>query len=130
MRQGHYRVAKAYIQFRDLRTHGRDREQQEAALRAVEPESDSGQQEMVVVRIDERQTILWDGVDLKKRIEFAMLGLDLCLTRSEIEHELRRSLTGEISQEHLKQTVILNAKSLMEQDADFAKFAARILLSY
>ncbi len=130
MRQGHYGVARAYIQFRAMRTDGRERETRESALRAPEPAMDDGQQEMVIMRIDDKTTTLWDGVDLKKRIDFAMLGLDLCLTRSEIEHELRRSLTGEVNQEHLKQTVILNAKSLMEQDADFAKFAARILLTY
>ncbi len=130
MRQGHYRVAKAYIQFRAMRVDGRDREAREAASRVSELADESGQQEMVVVRIDDKTTILWDGVDLKKRVDYAILGLDLCLTRAEIEHELRRSLTGEITYEHLKQTVILNAKSLMEQDADFTKFAARILLTY
>jgi ribonucleoside-diphosphate reductase alpha chain len=44
--------------------------------------------------------------------------------------ELRRSINSDITLEHLKQTIILNAKTLMQKDADFAKFAARILLSY
>jgi ribonucleoside-diphosphate reductase alpha chain len=35
-----------------------------------------------------------------------------------------------MKQEDLKQTIILNAKSLIEYDADFSKFAGRILLSY
>ena len=79
MRQGHYRVAKAYIQFRAMRVDGRDREAREAALRVSDTADDRGQQEMVVVRIDDKTTVLWDGVDLKKRVDFAILGLDLCL---------------------------------------------------
>ena len=34
------------------------------------------------------------------------------------------------SQEDLQKTIILNAKSLIERDADFSKFAGRILLTY
>ena len=37
---------------------------------------------------------------------------------------------AEISEEGLRSTIILNARSLIEKDADFAKFAGRILLSY
>ena len=48
----------------------------------------------------------------------------------EIESELRRSLFPEMKSEDLKKTIILNAKSLIERDADFSKFAGRILLSY
>ena len=58
------------------------------------------------------------------------IGLDLSLTEAEIERELRRSIGNEISEKDLKTTIILNAKTLIEKDADFAKFAGRILLSY
>ncbi len=59
-----------------------------------------------------------------------MIGLDLCLSREQIEAELRRSLYSEMKQADLQKTIILNAKSLIEKDADFSKFAGRILLSY
>ena len=59
-----------------------------------------------------------------------MIGLHLCLSAEEIELELRRSIGAEISAAELQRTIVLNAKSLIEKDADFAKFAARILLSY
>ncbi|HYF35940.1 MAG TPA: ribonucleoside-diphosphate reductase subunit alpha, partial [Prosthecobacter sp.] len=91
---------------------------------------DSQQSSLILVKTSPTETTLWDGSDLKRRIDYAMLGLDLCITRNEIEMELRRSIFPEISQEELKTTIILNAKTLMEKDADFAKFAARILLSY
>ena len=67
---------------------------------------------------------------MRKRIEFASLGLDLCLSSDEIESELRRSVFSEISAADLQKTIILNAKVLIEKDADFAKFAGRILLTY
>jgi ribonucleoside-diphosphate reductase alpha chain len=44
--------------------------------------------------------------------------------------ELRRSIFSEITVDALKTTIILNARTLMEKDADFAKFAARMLLTY
>ena len=66
----------------------------------------------------------------KKRISFASIGLDLCLSAEQIEESLRRSVFSEISEEDLKKTIILNSKHLIERDGDFAKFAARILLSY
>jgi ribonucleoside-diphosphate reductase alpha chain len=85
---------------------------------------------MVVVTHDNGQSDFWDGSELKRRIQFGMIGLNLCLSNEEIELELRRSIGAEISATELQRTVILNAKSLIEKDADFAKFAARILLSY
>ena len=42
----------------------------------------------------------------------------------------KRSVFSEISEDDLKKTIILNSKVLIEKDGDFAKFSARILLSY
>jgi ribonucleoside-diphosphate reductase alpha chain len=58
------------------------------------------------------------------------LDLDLCLTEDEIERELRRSVFPEMKKSDLEKTIILNSKSLIERDADFSKFAARILLTF
>ncbi len=127
MKQGFFKVARAYIQYRALRSKMREHDE-EASVAASQEDHD--QQALIVVRASPTETFFWDGQDLKKRIDFAMLGLDLCLTRNEIEMELRRSLNSDITLDHLKQTVILNAKTLMQKDADFAKFAARIRLSY
>ena len=60
-----------------------------------------------------------------------MLGLaDLDPDCGNVEHELRRSIFSGIDEEGLRKTIILNAKSLMERDADLNKFAGRILLTY
>lgn len=125
MRQGHFKVAEAYILYRAHRANNRLHED-------VEPEllDESSQESMIVVNRADGSSDLWDGLDLRRRIDFAMTGLDLCLTQDEIEHELRRAFFNEMSESDLKKTVILNAKSLIERDGDFAKFAGRILLTY
>ncbi len=129
MRQGYYKVARAYIQYRSLRSQMR--EESEALSRQQTLADDDGQQQsLIVVKTSDTDTFLWDGADLKKRIDYAIVGLDLCLSRNEIEMELRRSIFTDVTATRLKATIILNAKTLMGRDADFAKFAGRILLTY
>ena len=81
---------------------------------------------MIMVKKTNGESYLWDRADLQKRIEFGRIGLDLCLTNEEIEAELLRSIFDQISQKDLDATIILNSKTLIEKDADFAKFAGRI----
>jgi ribonucleoside-diphosphate reductase alpha chain len=127
MKSGHYKVAEDYILYRAAR----------ATTRLAEPAAETSpvtppaqQNSMVVVARADGTTFLWDGLDLKKRIEFASIGLELCLTSDQIEAELRRALFDNIALGDLNNTIILNAKTLIEKDADFAKFAGRIQLSY
>ena len=122
-RQGQYEVMRAYMSYRIQRAEVRKIHQAEAT-------EDPNQDSMVVVTRADGQSDFWDGTELKRRIQFGMIGLDLCLSEEEIEFELRRSVGAEISEGELQRTIILNAKSLIERDADFAKFAARILLTY
>jgi ribonucleoside-diphosphate reductase alpha chain len=122
MRQGHFKAAEHYILYRAQRSRLRQEEEERA--------EDPNQEFMVTVTSDDGQSSFWDGTELKKRIAYASIGLDLCLPDAEIERELRRSVGSEISDKDLKNTIILNAKALIEKDADFAKFAGRILLSY
>ncbi len=122
MRAGHFKAAEAYILYRAQRAQARGTQ--------LEVSEDLNQESMIVVTTEDGQANFWDGMELKKRIQFAMIGLDLSIDEKEIEQELRRSIGAEISEEGLKSTIILNAKTLVERDADFNKFAARILLSY
>ncbi|MFP6855530.1 MAG: ribonucleoside-diphosphate reductase subunit alpha [Opitutales bacterium] len=123
MRQGHFKVAENYILYRAQRSADRTETEQAA-------DGEVNQDSMIVVQRLDGETFFWDGNNLKKRVEFASIGLDLCLSSEEIEQELRRSVYSEITEEDLRKTIILNAKTLIEKDADFAKFAGRILLSY
>jgi len=132
MKAGHYKVAEAYILFRAeraaVRELGQSGDSEYAAAPA--PFESPAQASMIVVKRANGENTFWDGADLRKRIEFARIGLDLCLTNDEIEAELRRSIYDQISEKDLDATIILNSKTLIERDADFAKFAGRIQLTY
>jgi len=125
MRQGHYKVAESYILYRAHRAQLRQTEEDETIR-----EYESTQESMIVLKRADGSSELWDGVDLRRRVEFALTGLDLCLSQDEIEHELRRAFFNEMTESDLRKTIILNAKSLIERDGDFARFSARILLTY
>jgi len=126
MRAGHYKVAERYILYRATRTELREKK-----ARGEETDPATAPTEgMVVVANPDGSTYLWDGADLRARIEFASIGLDLCLGAGEIEKELRRSVFDGIKKSDLNNTIGLNAKTLIEKDADFAKFAGRIQLSF
>ncbi|MBN9500298.1 MAG: hypothetical protein J0H02_00750, partial [Armatimonadetes bacterium] len=123
MRSGHYKVAEAYIVYRARRAFLRE----QAPETAIAEESPFA----LVEAIDNNgQPFLWSGIDLRHRIEFARTGLSLAGSSVELEQELRRSLGANVSLSEIQKVVILNAKSLMERDSDFAFFAARILLTY
>ncbi|HYC72056.1 MAG TPA: ribonucleoside-diphosphate reductase subunit alpha [Opitutaceae bacterium] len=138
MKSGHYKVAEDYILYRAMRHAARAQESAArhsgdsapAEMPAPDAQPTPGQGSMIVVTRADGTNYLWDGLDLKKRIEFASIGLKLCLSPDEIEAELRRSTFDQIAQGDLNNTIVLNAKTLIEKDADFAKFAGRIQLSY
>jgi ribonucleoside-diphosphate reductase alpha chain len=119
---GQMRVAERYIVYRAER----------ALLRAQERSAAGGPEPLPaipVVAADGSET-LWDGADLRARITFASIGLSLPLDAEAIERELRRSIRPGVSRADLQRTVVMNARSLVERDSDFAAFAGRILLTY
>lgn len=122
MRGGHFKVAESYITYRAQRAMMRLNEQSVAAA--------SDQFEMVSVLDEAGHSQFWDGEDLRRRIDFALIGLSIDMPRDRIEVELRRSITADIPAADLRKLIVMNAKTLMEKDADFRFFAARILLSY
>jgi ribonucleoside-diphosphate reductase alpha chain len=122
MRGGHFKVAEAFITYRAERAMMRLSE------RATKGAGD--QFEMISVLDSAGNSIFWDGEDLRKRIDFALIGLDIDMPKDRLEVELRRSITSDIPAADLRKLIIMNAKTLMEKDADFRFFAARILLSY
>jgi ribonucleoside-diphosphate reductase, alpha subunit len=130
MKAGHFKVAEAYILYRAARNEAREAEA--SATEGSNPASPAAAQQpsMIVVKKADGSTVFWDRADLRARIEFASIGLDLCLTPEQIEAELTRSVYDQISQKDLDQTIVLNSKTLIEKDADFAKFAGRIQLTY
>ena len=130
MKSGHFKVAEAYILFRAERAASREAGTDSEVPFVSVATAPAGQETMILVKRASGENAFWDGADLRKRIEFARIGLDLCLSNDEIEAELRRSVYDQISQKDLDATIVLNSKTLIEKDADFAKFAGRIQLTY
>ena len=120
---GFFKVAEAYIVYRAQRSLLR-------AQREAQEQSGADQFSMIVLKAADGSTTFWDGEDLRRRIDFAMIGLDLDLGPAKIMTELLRSVVSDITLEDLKKTIILNARSLIERDVDFSRFAARILLTF
>jgi len=123
MKMGHYKVAESYILYRARRAEARAREA------AAGQDGAERQDSLVTVYREDGDSYLWDGRDLRAQIEFAAIGLNLSMSRDEIETELRRSLFNSMNEGDLRKTILLNAKALIEKDADFAKFAGRMLLA-
>ncbi len=67
--------------------------------------------------------------DMRARISFARIGLhQLTLSDDELIARLLRSTSINLTAEERRETIVLNAKSLLDVDADARFFAARILL--
>jgi ribonucleoside-diphosphate reductase alpha chain len=119
---GHMRVAERYIVYRA-----------ERALLRAQQRSLGGVAEAIpaipVLEADGSETV-WDGADLRARVAFASIGLELALGADEIERELRRSIRPGVQRTDLQRVVVMNAKSLVERDSDYSSFAGRVLLTY
>ncbi len=102
---GHMRVAERYIVYRAERALLRAREEPPAAPAA-------------------------EADDLRRRIAFASIGLDLDMDADELAQELRRSTHAGMHDADLRRLVVLNAKALVERDSELSRFAGRILLTY
>jgi ribonucleoside-diphosphate reductase alpha chain len=117
---GHMRVAERYIVYRAER----------AMLRAQRSMPAPGPATIPVLELDGSET-QWDGEDLRARIAFATIGLeDLELNRDELERELRRAVRPGVSRKDLRKLVLMNAKALVERDAELSRLAGRLLLTF
>lgn len=114
LESGHGKVAIAYAKYRARRAALREK-------RADDPIEQPDQLELTSAEILR---------DIRLRVSFAVIGLDLAMTETELIARLLKSVTPDLSHDERQNTIILNAKSLLDLDADFRYFAARILLSF
>lgn len=70
------------------------------------------------------------AIDLRLRISFARIGLNLVLSDKELTARLMRSVSSSLTHQEQRETIILNARNLLDLDADSRFFGGRILLSY
>jgi ribonucleoside-diphosphate reductase alpha chain len=120
---GHFKVAEAYISYRAHRSMMR-------VQRDSEEQSGTDQFSMILVKGEDGSSQFWEGEDLRARIEYALIGLNIDYSPARLMTELLRSVHSDIDSVNLRKTILLNAKALNEKDVDFAKFSARILLTY
>jgi ribonucleoside-diphosphate reductase alpha chain len=111
---GHPRIALAYGKYRAKRAAER--------AQGVLSVDDSGQQ----LELATREQL----ADIRARISFAKIGLSLALTDDELLVRLLRSTSINLTPLERRETIVLNAKALLDLDADARFFAARVLLSY
>lgn len=120
-RQGYAEVATAYRVYREQR-----------ALERQQELSPTLERQFALIPVIEEDGVpfLWDGEDLRARIRFASIGLNLDLSLGELETELLRSVRHDIRREDLNKAILMNAKSLMERDPGYTFFAGRLLLTF
>lgn len=112
---GQARVAIAYAKYRAKR----------AALRELR------QQDELVDSPDQLELATREQLaDIRARISFAKIGLELTLSETELISRLLRSASMSLTPQEQRDTIILNAKNLLDVDADSRFFAGRILLTY
>jgi ribonucleoside-diphosphate reductase alpha chain len=111
---GHARVALAYGKYRAKRTAERE-------LGTPMPDDSVEQMELAT-----REQL----TEIRARISFAKIGLNLSLSDDDVLARLLRSTSINLTADERRDTIVLNAKSLLDLDADGRFFAARILLSY
>jgi ribonucleoside-diphosphate reductase alpha chain len=119
---GHMRVAERYIVYRAERSRVRSQ-------MAAEGDAPPRPAPLTIREADGSEAV-WDGEDLRPRIAFASIGLDLGFDAERLETELRRSIQPGIGRAELAKLIVLNAKALVERDSDYSRFAGRILLTY
>jgi ribonucleoside-diphosphate reductase alpha chain len=111
---GYARVAVAYATYRGRRSASREHESLQAG--AAEEQLELAPPALLV--------------DLRARLSFARIGLTLSLSESELIARLMRSVSLSLSHQEQRDTIILNAKNLLDVDADSRFLAGRILLTY
>jgi ribonucleoside-diphosphate reductase alpha chain len=112
---GHAKVALAYGKYRARRAA-------ERALGAVPTPDDSRQQ----LELATHEQL----ADIRARISFARIGLRPTLSDDDLVARLLRSTSISLTPEERRDTIVLNARSLLDVDAEARFLAARILLSY
>jgi hypothetical protein len=112
---GHSRVALAYGKYRAKRAAQREIEHSQVHLHDAE--------QLELASIEQLQ-------DIRQRVSFAKIGLATRLSDNELVGRLLRSTSISLSPEERKETIIMNAKNLLDVDADSRLFAGRILLTY
>jgi len=117
MRGGHHKVARAYVLYREERAKERQAEKEIAALPSPS----------LQVRLDDGTLTPLDDIRLSHIVEDACQGLE-AVAAAPILTEARRNLYDGITLDELSLAPILAARTLVEQEPNYAFVSARLLL--
>ncbi|WP_029581769.1 ribonucleoside-diphosphate reductase subunit alpha [Bradyrhizobium sp. URHD0069] len=120
MRSEHHKVARAYVLYRDERTR------QRAELQAAKPAGPSAEPVMHVT-LANRTRIPLDHARLALIVEEACAGLD-GVDAAPVLGEIHRNIYDGISQDELALASVMAARTLVEQEPNYAYASARLLL--
>jgi ribonucleoside-diphosphate reductase alpha chain len=119
MRGEHHKVARAYVLYRSARAKEREKEQASHAIATAEP--------VLHVALADGSRVPLDGRRLKLIIEEACAGLD-GVSPAPVLDEAKRNLYDGISENELALASIMAARTLVEQEPNYAYVSARLLL--
>lgn len=119
MRAGEYKVAKAYVLYREQRRRAREQEQQEAETKK--------QQFVLHVTLPDGTISPLNTQTLIQQIERA------CANLSEVSPQLilddvKRNLFDKVPQREVNKALIMSARILIEKEPNYSHVAARLLL--
>ncbi len=117
MREGHYKVARAYVLYREERSNKRAQEQ-------AQLKKDTAR---IQVRLRDGSDASLDQERLEKIVEEACLGLEGCSSQDLIKATLKNLYKG-IPEEEVSQALIMCARQLIEQEPNYTYVASRLLL--
>ncbi|MCA0278798.1 MAG: ribonucleoside-diphosphate reductase subunit alpha [Proteobacteria bacterium] len=117
MRGGHHKVARAYVLYREERAKERQAEKEIVALPSPS----------LQVRLDDGTLTPLDDIRLSRIVEDACQGLE-AVAAAPILTEARRNLYDGITLDELSLAPILAARTLVEQEPNYAFVSARLLL--
>ena len=117
MRGGHHKVARAYVLYREERA----RERQTETETATRPSAS------LQIRLDDGTLAPLDEIRLSRIIEDACRGLE-AVSAAPVLTEAHRNLYDGITLDELSLAPILAARTLVEQEPNYAFVSARLLL--
>jgi ribonucleoside-diphosphate reductase alpha chain len=120
MRSSHHEVARAYVLYREKRSH----ERQEQAQTSAAPASSA----TTLHVMDAGRRVPLDMAALESLIEHACSGLSADLSPAPVLAETLRNLYDGVPIEEVYKAAILAARTLIEKEPDYTYATARLLL--
>lgn len=117
MRNGHHKVARAYVLYREQQAH----------LRADQQSTDAQPTSPLQVTLADGSRTLLDMARLRALIEEACLGLTDVEPERVLSETLRHLFDG-ISRTDVSANLVLAARNMIDQEPDYSQVAARLLL--